>query len=162
MPVTGYIIEYPTGKNISFEYFEDIEDNVEAQYDEGVVRGRSEEHAFYSHTTANTNSFQIRLVASVDESDNRDAKKIWNEYLFVKSFQYPDYGPSRKGPIAPPKKAIITIGSWYRNTGIIKGVQGTLQKPYDEEGYPMIIDVRFTFRIVRAVPASLFDIRAGL
>jgi hypothetical protein len=170
MPVEGHIIDYEVRRDASrqikgrssirFLYYEDIEANVEPVYEEQSVRGRSEEHVFYSHTSGEVNSFSIRLPASVDESDNRTPQQTWKEYLFIKSFAYPDYGESFKGPILPPRKAIITIGKWYRKVGVIKSPSATFSKVCDEDGYPLIIDVRFQFRIINSRPLSLRDIRA--
>jgi len=167
MAVEGHIIEYPegydtSGRSLKFLYFNEIEDLVAAQYDDAVVRGRSEPHLFFSHTSANTFAFSVQLAASVDESDNGDPKILWDDYLFFKSFQYPDYGDDDKGPIAPPKKAIITIGNWFRKVGVIRDPSGTFKPPYDSDGYPYHIDIRFTFRIINPVPLSMFDVRFGL
>lgn len=161
MPVEGAIIEYPTGKSIKFLYFSGISEPTEPQYEEATVRGRSEEHIFYSHTSANALPFAITLAASVDEKDNGTAKKIWADYLFIKSFGFPDYGEDNKGPVRPPKKAIITIGKWMRKLGVLRSINGEFQPPYDEDGFPMIIQVTFNLRVINATPLSLFDVRAA-
>ena len=161
MPVEGAIIEYPTGKSINFLYFGNISEAVEPQYEEATVRGRSEEHIFYSHTSAATLPFAITLAASVDEHDNGNAKKTWLDYLFIKSFGYPDYGVDNKGPVRPPKKAIITIGKWLRKLGVLRSINAEFQAPYDEDGLPMIIQVTFNLRVINAAPLSLYDVRAA-
>ena len=47
-----------------------LTNNVEANYDESSVRGRSEPHPFYMDTGADTYSFDIKLVSSVDGSSH--------------------------------------------------------------------------------------------
>lgn len=169
--VEGYIIDYGarvrgfnafgSGRDfVKFLYYEDIEGGVEPTYEETAVRGRSEEHIFYSHTSAQADSFAIRLPASVDDSDDGSNLKTWQDFLFIKSFVYPDYGEDNQGPIMPPRKAILQIGNWYRHVGVIKGFSYTFSKVCDARGYPHIIDVRFQFRIVNIRPLSLKDIRA--
>lgn len=168
--VEGYIIDYQlrdfseaavTGKNaVKFLYYEDIEGGVDPVYEDQSVRGRSEEHVFYSHTGGEVDSFSLRLPASVDQSDNGSNLETWKQFLFIKSFAYPDYGVNNQGPVLPPRKAIITIGKWYRKVGVIRGLSQTYSKVCDSEGYPHLIDVRFQFRIINHRPLSLHDVRA--
>jgi hypothetical protein len=159
----GHIIDFESrGDSIKFLYYGDIQNAVEPVYEESAVRGRSEEHIFYSHTGAETYNFEIRLAASVDERDGGTTRKIHDDYLFIKSFAYPDYGTGLKGPVKPPRKAIITIGTWFNKPGVIKSPNGTFVRPFDANGFPYIIDVTFTFRVVSPTPRDLFDIRAGL
>jgi len=158
----GYVIDYESKESISFLYFDDIDGGPEPQYDEQPVRGRSEEHIFYSHTTAEAYNFRIHLHASVDESDRGTTRQNYKNYLFVKSFAYPDYGVDTKGPLLPPRKAIITIGEFFRKTGVIKAPTASFKRPFDENGYPHIIEVGFTFRVIHSRPLDLHDIRAGL
>lgn len=161
----GFIIDLnipgtgnPT-KSIEFLYWSDLSTSVEPVYDEAVVRGRSEEHSFYSHTSAENMPFQIRLVASVDGSDGGTTKEIWDDWLFIKSFGFPGYGAGARGPITPPRKARIVIGTWFKEDGLIKSPSATFLRPYDAQGYPHIIDVTFLFRIVSRKPRSYIDIR---
>lgn len=167
--VEGHIIDYEVRRNpvlstdrqsVKFLYYEDIEGGVDPVYEEQSVRGRSEEHVFYSHTSGENDSFSIKLPASVDEADTRDAFLNWQDFLFIKSFVYPDYGQGFRGPILPPRKAIITIGRWYRKVGVLKGFAYTFSKTCDERGYPLIIDIRFQFRVINARSLSFRDIRA--
>lgn len=159
----GFIIDFESrGDSIKFLYYGDIQTAVDAVYEEPTVRGRSEEHIFYSHTSAETYNFEIRLAASVDERDEGTTKKIHDDYLFIKSFVYPHYGFGGKGPVLPPRKAIITIGTWFNKPGIIKSPNATFIRPFDENGFPYIIDVTFTFRVVSPSPRDLFQIRSGI
>lgn len=175
----GYIIDLNipgTGnpvKHIEFLHYQDINTSIEPVYDEAVVRGRSEEHIFYSHTSAEQLNFQIRLAASVDEADGGNPRKIWDDWLFIKSFAYPGYGAGARGPITPPRKARIVItgcgfgnaledsgsGAWFKEDGVIKSPSATFMKPYDECGYPHVIDVSFTFRVVSKKIRGYTDIR---
>ena len=158
----GYIIDVEdTGKSVRFSYYENIGNSIEPVYDDVAVRGRSEEHIFYSHTSAETYSFSIRLAASVDEADGGTTKKIWEDWLFIKSFAYPDYGRAARGPTKSPRKPRITIGTWFKEEGVIRSPQATFVPPYDEQGFPHIIDVQFTFRVVSSKPRGYSDIRAG-
>lgn len=168
--VKGSIIDYEVRRRgyanigrsfIDFFYYEDIDGGVDPVYEEQVVRGRSEEHILYSHTGAESDSFAIKLPASVDESDNGSNEETWKQFLFIKSFVYPDYGEQGLGPILPPRKAIITIGSWYRKVGVIRGLSQTYSKVCDAKGYPHLIDVKFTFRVINLKPLSLRDIRVN-
>jgi len=161
MPVEGHIIDYVTKDSVKFLYFEDIDNNVGAVYDEVDVRGRSEGHMFYSHTGPDTYSLSIRLAASVDQYDKGDAKQLWSDYLFIKSFQFPDYGGDSMGPVLPPRKAIIQIGKWFKKVGAIVQPRGSFLSPYDEDGYPMVIDVQFTLRVINTTPLDLYQIRIG-
>ena len=161
--LVGKIIDYTKdSKTVEFLYYNDISDNYGAVYDEPDVRGRSEEHIFYQSTKANTYSFDIQLVASVNQADGGTPEKIYNDYLFIKSFQYPDYGLGYNGPILPPRKVLITIGKFFRKQGVITEPSGTFLKPYDENGYPYVIEVRFTLRVINPRPLDLNDIRRGL
>jgi hypothetical protein len=165
--IEGNIIDYELRSNfqspsqyfVKFLYYEDIEGGVDAVYEEQSVRGRSEEHVFYSHTSGVIDNFSIRLPASVDEKDSGNAEKSYKDFLFIKSFNYPDYGINRQGPVLPPRKAIITIGKFYKEVGIIKGLSYTFSRTCDFLGYPLVIDVRFAFRVINAKPQSLQDIR---
>jgi hypothetical protein len=158
--VEGKLIDYEDIANhIVFLYYEDIDEGYDPVYEDQVVRGRSEEHSFYSHTSAESESFAIRLAASVNENDESDAKKIWNDYLFIKSFAYPDYGIGNLGPIKPPRKAIITIGRWLRKVGSIRSPSATFSKVCDEDGYPLIIDVKFQLRVINPSPRSFREVR---
>jgi len=163
--VKCYIIdsEWNPGEGISqveFKYYEDIENSgYDPLYDESIVRGRSEPHLFYSHTGADKYNFTLKFAASVDEADGRNARQIWNEHLFIKSFSYPSYGIDRKGPMRPPRKVIIQIGSWFRKRGVIESPSASFSKTCDLEGYPLFIDERFTFRVINVIPLDMFDIR---
>jgi hypothetical protein len=165
MPVEGHIIDPDaTGGEINrvkFLYYQDIENSIEATYDEVGVRGRSEPHPFYLETGPDIYTFDIKLVASVNESDDGSTSKIHNDYLFIKSFQYPDYGIAASGPIRPPRQAIITIGRWFNKKGIIKSPSFVFHAPYSSEGFPQSIDVRFTFRVTNTIPLDMTDIRTG-
>lgn len=161
--IVGAIIDYETRhrglgrSSIQFLYFDAIDSGAEANYDEQMVRGRSEEHVFYSHTTGESDSFSIKLPASTQQGDEGDAKKTWQDFLFIKSFSYPDYDG---GLVLPPRKAIITIGQWYQKVGVIKGLAYTFSQVCDEDGYPHVIDVRFQFRVIHARALGMRDIRA--
>jgi len=168
--VEGHIIDYDARRSpsrgtekdsVKFLYYEDIETSVDTVYEDQSVRGRSEEHVFYSHTSGESYSFSVRLPSSVNESDGSNAKKSYQDYLFIKSFAYPDYGPSFTGPTIPPRKAIITIGRWFKEVGIIKSPSATFSKVCDEDGYPHLIDVRFQFRVINSRALSFRDVRAN-
>jgi hypothetical protein len=165
MPTKGYIIDLnipgtgnPT-KQIEFLYFRELNTSVEPVYEEAVVRGRSEEHIFYSHTSAENMNFQIRLSCSTDEADGGRPRDIWDDWLFIKSFAFPGYGSGGRGPITPPRKAHIVIGTWFKESGVIRSPSATFLPPYDDEGFPHIIDVSFTFRIISRRPRSYTDVR---
>jgi hypothetical protein len=167
--VEFYIIDYESdqfpsklvGKYfVKIKFYEDIEGSVSPVYDEVSVRGRSEEHVFYSHTGGDNYNFNLRLAASAEQNDGSNAEEIYRDFLFIKSFNYPDYGINNQGPLLPPRKAIITIGRWFKKVGIIKDVNETFSKTCDENGYPLIIDVRFQFRVINLRPMSMRDIRA--
>lgn len=168
--IEGYIIDYEFRKNlgaggrshIKFLYYDDIENSADAVYEEQVVRGRTEEHIFYSHTTRDTYRFSIQLAASVDQADDGNAKKTFNDWLFIKSLQYADYGPANRGPVKPPHRVIISIGRWFKKMGIIKTPAATFSKVCDENGYPLFITVRFEFGVINPKPLGLFDVRGGL
>jgi hypothetical protein len=57
---------------------------------------------------------------------------------------------------------IITIGEFFRKTGVIKAPTASFKRPFDENGYPHIIEIGFTFRVIHSRPLDLHDIRAGL
>jgi hypothetical protein len=152
----------PSPKQVEFLYYREVENSVEPVYEESPVRGRSEEHLFYSHTGADQYNFTIQLVASVDQNDGGDSKKPYRDYLLIKSFAYPDYGINLRGPVRPPRRVQLTIGTWFGKIGVIKAPSGTFQKPYDSDGFPFIVEVRFTFRVVNTKPLDMFGIRGGL
>jgi hypothetical protein len=167
--VEGYVIDYESdlfpskliGKyHVKFLYYEDVEGGVEPTYDSVMVRGRSEEHEFYSHTSAENYNFSIHLPASVEQADDSNAEKTYQDYLFIKSFAYPDYGINNQGPILPPRKAIITIGNYFKKVGLIKSPTWTFSRVCDPNGYPLFIDMRFAFRVINIRPMSLRDIRS--
>jgi hypothetical protein len=146
---------------INLPYYEDIEESGGvATYEDQIVRGRSEEHIFYSNTSADLYNFTAKLVASVDQGDGRNAKTIWKEYLFLKSFQYPDYNYG-KGPVGSPRRALITIGKWFNYMGVIKDPGATFSRICDEDGYPLVIDIRFMFRVINTTPRDYRDILSG-
>lgn len=149
------------GDRIIFKYYQPITDSVEAEYDEVGVRGRSEPYVFYTQTGPNTYNFDIRLAASADEADEGSTRRLWSDYLFLKSFQYPDYGPGNVGPVSPPRQVIIRLGTTFRHRGVIKSPSFTLLEPYDELGYPYLIDCQFVFRVINDRPLSFRDIRSG-
>lgn len=168
--VEGHIIDYDVRRDptrnigrseVKFLYYEDLETGFDPVYEDQSVRGRSEEHIFYSHTSGETYSLSIKLVSSVDEGDGKTAKDAFKDYLFIKSFAYPDYGAAFQGPTLPPRKALITIGKWFRQVGVIRSPAATFSKVCDEDGYPHTIDVRFQFRVINHRPLSMRDIRAG-
>jgi hypothetical protein len=158
--VEGYIVDFEdTTQVVKFLYYEDITEDFGANYDAQSVRGRSEPHIFYSDSNPNTYTFQIKLAASVDEKDHRDAKQIYKEYLFIKSFSYPDYGIQGAGPVRPPHKVIVHIGDWFSEMGIIIQPHAVHSKVCDEDGFPLFIDVSFTFQVVNQIPKSYRNIR---
>jgi hypothetical protein len=163
--LSGFIIDLNipgTGnpvKSVEFKYWGDLSTAVEPIYDEATVRGRSEEHLFYSHTQAENIPFQIRLATSVDEADGGTPQQIWDDWLFIKSFGYPGYGAGGRGPITPPRKARIVIGTWMKEDGVIKSPSAAFLKPYDENGFPHIIDVTFIFRVINRKPRDWADVR---
>jgi len=163
MPVVkGYVIDRDDGTRIEFRYFQPLSEDVAAEYDEMPVRGRSEPHSFYSQTGPDTWQFSLKLMASVDQGDGGTPRKIYDDYLFLKSFQYPDYGPSFVGPVKPPRQAIITIGTFFRKKGQIRTPSFTFNAPYDENGFPHSIDCNFTFRVINDLPLSFSDVRRGI
>jgi hypothetical protein len=160
--ILGYIIDRLTGESITFRHFEPLtEDGPAAQYDETGVRGRSEPHVFYTQTGEDTWSWDIKLVASVEQRDGGTARQNYQNYLFLKSFQYPDYGENNSGPLKPPPQAIIVFGRFYRKKGIIKNPSFTFSRTIDEDGFPMVIECRFSHRIVNDTPLSFRDVRNG-
>lgn len=155
----GYITDVVDGRSIVFFYYDDVQDGAEPVYDESVVRGRSEEHLFYSHTSARKQQYNIQLAASVDQDDGGSAKHIWNDWLFILSLAYPVYGIDYKGPVVPPHKVILRIGKWIKHTGVIISPQATHSKTVDEDGFPLFINISFMFRIVNRKPLDLYRIR---
>jgi len=162
MVVQGYITDLIDGTSIRFLYFEPITENLDAQYDEPPVRGRSEPHLFYSQTGADHYSFNITFAASVDALDGGSTEMIYTQYLFLKSFQYPDYGLNNVGPVQPPHKVAITIGRFFRKKGVIIQPSFNFHPPYDTNGYPHRIECQFTFRVINDTPLSLSDVRRNL
>lgn len=162
----GYVIDYDTrdhGKAVdyvTFEYFQDLDNSVAATYTDQDVHGRSEPHLFYGNTGPDTYNFEIKLVASVNEADGGTTKSIYDSYLFLKSFQFPDYGEGNYGPPLPPHQVIISIGKLFRKRGVIQSPSFTLHSPYDEDGYPHSITARFTFRVVNPTPLSYRNVRS--
>lgn len=159
MPVEGFIIDRLGNRGITlrssnrtitdrvkFLYFQPISNEVNANYDEASVRGRSEPHPFYIDGSPDNYQFNIRFESSVDEADGGSAKKVEDAYLFVKSFQYPDYGDPPQGPVRPPRHCIITIGTWFRKRGIIKNFSAQWGNTYDPEGFPHRVDISFILR----------------
>lgn len=162
MLVKGYIIDVTdTGKSISFDYFKPLNEDIAAEYEDASVRGRSEPHSFYAQTSADTFQFEIQLVASTNEGDSGSPKDIYDDYLFLKSFQYPDYGDNYTGPVRPPRLAKIVIGNFFRKKGQIRSPGFTFNMPLDEEGYSYVIDVRFSFRVVNDIPLDFRRVRQG-
>lgn len=147
---------------IDFLFWNPVTNQVAATYDEAVVRGRSEPHAFYLSTGEDTYQFDIRLVTSAFQGDGGTSRLAYYKYLFLKSFQYPDYGEGKVGPVRPPRTAILVIGKFLRMKGIIKDPSFTFHKPYDLDGYPQIIDCTFTFRQVNNRPKDFRDIRNNI
>lgn len=159
--ITGYIADVETNDSIEFRFFDPIENNVDAVYEAGDVRGRSEPHHFYVQTGPDTYAISLHLVASVDQNDEGTTEDLWLHSLFIKSFQYPDYGLIKKGMTLPPKHAILILGNFFEKTGIIKGYAATWNFPNDNLGYPHSINCRFTFEVVHDRPLDYKDIRAG-
>ena len=170
MPLIGTIVDLDEERgrkrghvtSMDFLYFGPITNNVAAEYSEEPVRGRSEPHPFYSGTGEDTYSFSIKLMASVDQGDGGTPLKAWNSYLYLKSFQFPDYGENNQGPIRPPRQCIISIGKLFRKRGIIKQPSFSFNPPYDADGYPHSIDCSFTFRVFNEVARSYTDILSRL
>lgn len=162
MVVEGFVIDREDGTRLKFLYFDPISEDVSADFEEVPVRGRSEPHVFYSQTGPDSYSFNIHLHASVDEYDGGTPQRIHSQYLFLKSFQFPDYGPGYLGPIKPPHQVIILIGQFFRKKGIIKQPGFTFHPPYDTNGFPYHIECRFTFREINDTPRSYDDVRSGL
>lgn len=158
--VEGSIIDFedPT-KVLKFLYFDTITEDFGANYDPQSVRGRSEPHMFYSDSNSNTYSFTIKLVASVDEADQGTTNKLYEDYLFFKSFSYPDYGENNQGPVRPPHRVIMMIGNWFNEMGIIIQPRVTHSQVCDSKGFPLFLDVSFTFNVINKTPKSYLDVR---
>ncbi len=159
MPVEGFIIDRTANRSVSrrssiratidrvkFLYFQPISNDYNANYDEAGARGRSEPHPFYIDGSPDNYPFNIRFEASVDEADSGNAKNVQDAYLFVKSFQFPDYGDPPQGPLRPPRHCIITIGNWFHKRGILKNFNAQWGNTYDKEGFPHRVDIQFTLR----------------
>jgi len=159
--IDGFIIDRSTGDRIKFKYFDPLTENVRAEYDEAPVRGRSEPHLFYQQTGPDNYNFSLKLVASVDEVDGGTPQQIHQQYLFIKSFQFPDYGQGYLGPVRPPHHAIILIGRFFRKKGAIQDPSFTFSFPLDENGYPYQIECRWTFRVLNDRPLDYMDVRTG-
>ena len=101
------------------------------------------------------------MTASVDEADQGTTAKLMADYSYLKSFQFPDYGPGNLGPVRPPHQVCITVGKFFRYKGVIEAPSFTFLPPYDEQGYPNIIEAHFTFRVVNDSPLSFDQVRRG-
>jgi len=163
MPVvTGYIISRLDGERMSFKYFRPLSEDVAAEYEDVGIRGRSEPFSFYAQTGPDMWAFELKLMASVDQNDGGNPRRAYDDYLFLKSFQFPDYGPGFAGPVKPPPQAIITVGSFFRKKGEIRQPRFTFNFPLDENGFPHSIDASFTFRVINDLPLDFRDVRRGL
>lgn len=160
--IIGKIIDKVDRNFISFVYYSGLGNSVEAQYTEENVRGRSEPHDFYQFTSADVYNLSIQLVASYMEGDNRTAKDVHKDYLFLKSFQFPDYGENNIGPVKKPHEVIIKIGNYFRGEGTIRTPRFNLDSIVDEDGYPYVVGCEFTFKIHRPQLADYLGIRGGL
>jgi len=141
-----------TGELIDFYSFEPPQKSRNAVYDDVSVRGRSEPHVFYSHTEAPTYQFSIRLVASYDQRDSGTTRSVKEKEYFIESLVMPDYGPlpsSRNSVVAPPHLARIRIKKLIDIAGTIRNTNYVYLPPYDEEGYPQLIEVTFSFHVQR-------------
>lgn len=160
--VTGYIIDKVDSKYITFKYYQGLSNSVSAEYNDQGIFGRSEPHSVYSKTGPDTFQFNLILTTGEEEGDTGTTDELWADYLFLKSFQFPDYGNLKDGPIKPPHNVIIRIGNFFRKEGEIRSPVFDLDSPTDSRGYPYIIKATFTFRVVHKIPVDINDIRNNL
>jgi hypothetical protein len=159
MSIKGRIIDKTTKKSMEFRYFSGLGNTIAANYEEedGVI-GRSEPHVFYKNTSADIFNLTIQISASSEEKDTRTAKDVWDDYLYMKSFQLPDYGSNRSGPVKPPHQVILIVGNgFFRKTGIIKTPTFKMDGVADENGYPHVIEISFVFQVISQTSSSLMD-----
>lgn len=160
--VVGRIIDKITRKSVEFKYFSGLGNSLSANYEEedGII-GRSEPHTYYRSTGADTFNLTIQLSVGAEQKDNRTTKDVYDDYLFLKSFQFPDYGNNKAGPLKPPHEVILIIGNFLRKTGIIFSPTFKLDSVADENGYPHVIEVAFTFKVINKTPLDCNDIIIG-
>jgi len=162
----GYIIDQSQkciGKrSIQFKYINGITNNVEARYEDISIPGRSEPIPQYDSTGYDIYPITIQLATAEEEGFRTTAEDTWSDYLFIKSFQYPEYGPTWRIARKPPHLALLSIGNKFLQVGQIRGVNGDWsESPIDENGRPHIIKVTFNFYVLHEEPLSYEQVKAG-
>lgn len=162
MAITGYIIDKVDSKFLTFTYYQGLSNSVSAEYHDQGIHGRSEPHSVYVKTGPDTYQFNLTFAASDSEGDSRTAEDVWNDYLFLKSFQFPDYSSGKQGPVKPAHEVIIRIGNFFRKEGVIRDPSFDLNATTDTKGFPHQIKCTFTFRVIHKGAIDLYDVRNGL
>jgi hypothetical protein len=165
-PFVGIIqdVQVP-GDYIEFYAFKEPQRSRKAVYDDTTIRGRSEPHAFYSHTEAGVWNFQIDLTASVEQDDGGLYIGVQEKVSFIESFLMPDYGnvPGGLASVRPPHLCRIRILRMFDAIGTIRDVNTVYNSPYDvNTGMSGHVPTTFTFyeqREFGKAPLGYADIR---
>jgi hypothetical protein len=156
------IIDTVDGSQIQTRFFSVGPNNVNARYESVSVPGRSEPYKFYDATDFDMYSVNLQLVSLEEEGSIHTIDQVWNEYLWLKSFQYPQYGNTWLQARKPPRQIHLVIGSGYYKTGTIESPSfDWSESPLDERGKPHIIKVNFTLNVINSQPLSFEQVRAG-
>jgi len=124
------LVDYETGDSRYITYVPDeIEEGVEAEYQEQTIIGRSAPIEGYSATGARTLSFSFTLFPTESGDPESVIKaEVFDMVMWLRSFVYPEY----KGNFMfPPHRLQVIMGSFLNVVGIMKSAPVTWMKPFD-------------------------------
>jgi len=143
----------------------------DANYDDVMVRGRSEPHVFYSNTGLQVWQITLHLTSNLNMGDTLTPLSVKVQENFLESLTMPDYGAvpgAHAGVVNPPHPVRISILRMFDAIGTIRNLSFTYVEPFDMfTGFPHQIDATFSFHGRPVIssdekPHGFADIRKSL
>jgi hypothetical protein len=146
---------------VTLYHYEDISDNVSADYSEVDIRGRSQPYVHYVKTNQNKIVFTSKLVAGLSQFGIfSTAADVNRAVLRLKSWLYPSY---LGNTVSPPPMLYLQAGNLYQGLpGLVRSVDFTYERPWNMEHLPLIVTVNIDFEVLYSSPVDRQHVSRGM
>ena len=157
----GYVQDVVTLETIQFNFFDPPQrSGGDAEWVETQIRLRSQPHHTYVNTSSIVYALTGKIVASMEQGDNRTGVDVRKDIDFLQSLEYPEYVETQ-GIVRPPHRCRLWLKGSLNGIGYMRGltVNYTDVTGVDEEH--LVVDVSFNFVVVNPLPPSFEQVRRG-
>ena len=135
-----------TNESRTYRYFDDetISDEVQSNWDEVAIIGRSAPIISYSSTGARSVSLTLHFFAETDVH-----REVANEIAWLQALKFPTYAGAM---MYSPHMIRLIVGSFLVMDGVIESCTPSWKSPYTNDGYPMVAECSLSIKEVASTP----------